>query len=328
MIQLDLQNARHIYRLGEPSRALWNSRTLWQPGKSRRGWEPAVLDEFQRWVARHPDADHSPSPGNLGRQLPRLSRFARSIRFELIRGSGVTRLAAPEGDWQEPTLQRLYLAVGTLMGRSLDTYGQLYEVKDRGSDHRQQRIPVSQTSASTSLHTDSSSAKVQPDLVGLLCLQPAREGGQSRIASALTAHRHLRNTCPELLKELYGDFIRDMVTPGSEPTIRQRLQNRFPVFHNDPLRGLNFRYMRFWIETGHTRIGLSLEEAQIAALDALEEALEAPDAVTTFSLRAGEMLWLDNWTVAHDRTAFVDDPQHPRRLLRMWLELPSGLRQR
>jgi len=94
MIQLDPQNARHIYRLGEPSRALWNARTLWQPGKSRRRWEPAVLDEFQRWVARHPDADHSPSHGNLGGQLPRLSRFARSIRFELTRGSDVTRLVA------------------------------------------------------------------------------------------------------------------------------------------------------------------------------------------------------------------------------------------
>lgn len=328
MIQLDLQNARHIYRLGEPSRALWNARTLWQSGKSRRGWEPAVLNEFRCWVARHPDTDDSPSHGNLDWQLPRLSRFARSIRFELTRGSGVTRLAAPEGEWHEPTLQRLYLALGTLMGRSLDTYGQLYEVKDRGSDHRQQRIPVSQTSASTSLHTDSSSAQVQPDLVGLLCLQPAREGGQSRLASALTAHRSLRNTCPELLEELYGDFIRDVVTPGSDPTIRQRIQNRFPVFYNDPLRGLNFRYMRFWIETGHARIGLPLEEAQIATLDALEEALEAPDAVATFSLRAGEMLRLDNWTVAHDRTAFVDDPQYPRRLLRMWLELPSGLRQR
>ena len=328
MIQLDLQHARHIYRLGEPCRALWNARTLWQTGKSRCGWEPAVLDEFHRWVARHLDTDHSPSHSSLSRQLPRLSRFARSIQFELTRRSGVTWLAAPDGEWNELTLQRLYLVLGTLMGRSLDTYGQLYEVKDRGSNHHQQRIPVSQTSASTSLHTDSSSVQVQPDLVGLLCLQPAQEGGQSRIASALTAHRHLRKTCPELLEELYGDFFRDMVTPGSEPTIRQRLRNRFPVFYNDPVRGLNFRYMRFWIETGHACIGLPLEQVQIAALDALEEALVAPDAVATFSLRSGEMLWLDNWTVAHDRTAFVDDPQRPRRLLRMWIELPSGLRQR
>ena len=328
MIQLELQHTRHIYRPDEPSRALWNAKTIWQPEKSRRQWAFAVIDEFLRWYASHPDDDDTPPNGILNNQLPRLSHFARSIRFELTRGTGVTWLAAPDGDWHELTLRRLYLVLGTLMGQSIDTYGQLYEVRDRGSDHRQQRIPVSQTSASTSLHTDSSSAQVQPDLVGLLCLQPARQGGESRIASALTAHNILRNTCPELLEQLYGDFIRDMVTPGTEPTIRQRLRNRFPIFHDDPVRGLNFRYMRFWIETGHARIGLPLETDQIAALDALEQALEAPDAVATFSMRSGEMLWLDNWTVAHDRTAYVDDPQRPRRLLRMWIELPSGLRQR
>ena len=119
-----------------------------------------------------------------------------------------------------------------------------------------------------------------------------------------------------------------MVTPGTQPTIEQRLRNRFPIFYNDFARGLNFRYMRFWIETGHARAGAPLDDIQIAALDALEDALEAPGAVATFSLRAGEMLWLDNWTVAHDRTAFVDDPERPRRLLRMWLDLPPGLRQR
>lgn len=317
-----------MYQPLESSRALWDASNLWSEKKSRRLWSPAVLTEFFRWYASRPDGDQLPSNAQLGRQLPGLSRFARLVRCELTRGSGVTWLAAPEGDWHESTLRSLYLVLGTLMGRPLDTYGTLYEVKDRGSDHRQKRIPVSQTSASTSLHTDSSSVDVQPDLVGLLCLQPAPEGGESRITSALTAHERLRESCPELLEQLYADFVRDVVTPGTQPTIEQRLRNRFPIFYNDFARGLNFRYMRFWIETGHARAGAPLDDIQIAALDALEDALEAPGAVATFSLRAGEMLWLDNWTVAHDRTAFVDDPERPRRLLRMWLDLPPGLRQR
>ena len=317
-----------MYQPFESSRALWDASNLWSEKKSRRLWSPAVLTEFFRWYASRPDGDQLPSNAQLGRQLPGLSRFARLVRCELTRGSGVTWLAAPEGDWHESTLRSLYLVLGTLMGRPLDTYGTLYEVKDRGADHRQKRIPVSQTSASTSLHTDSSSVDVQPDLVGLLCLQPAPEGGESRITSALTAHERLRESCPELLEQLYADFVRDVVTPGTQPTIEQRLRNRFPIFYNDFARGLKFRYMRFWIETGHARAGAPLDDIQIAALDALEDALEAPGAVATFSLRAGEMLWLDNWTVAHDRTAFVDDPERPRRLLRMWLDLPPGLRQR
>ena len=249
-----------MYQPFESSRALWDASNLWSEKKSRRLWSPAVLTEFFRWYASRPDGDQLPSNAQLGRQLPGLSRFARLVRCELTRGSGVTWLAAPEGDWHESTLRSLYLVLGTLMGRPLDPYGTLYEVKDRGADHRQKRIPVSQTSASTSLHTDSSSVDVQPDLVGLLCLQPAPEGGESRITSALTAHERLRESCPELLEQLYADFVRDVVTPGTQPTIEQRLRNRFPIFYNDFARGLNFRYMRFWIETGHARAGAPLDD--------------------------------------------------------------------
>ena len=322
MIQLD----RQLDRPGHASRRLWNAETLWQPGLSQRRWPVVVLDEFVHWHANHPDGQKEEYSGNLRKQLPELSRFIRSIQLELTFGTGVTRIAGPGEDWSESTLRQLYWVSGTLMGRSVDSYGRIYEVKDRGADHRRVRIPVSQTSASTGFHTDSSSVDVQPDLVGLLCLQPARQGGKSRLTSALTAHERLRHTCPQLLELLHRDFIRDIVIPGTQPTIQHRLRNRFPIFCDDPLQGLNFRYMRFWIETGQQRVGRPLTSVQVEALDALEQALEAPGAVATFSMQSGEMLWLDNRTVAHDRTAYVNDPLRPRRLLRLWLNLPSGLR--
>ena len=327
MIQLDHQPARNVDRLGQSFRPLWTAETIWQTGQLRKQWPAVVVDEFLDWYASHPDGQKEEHGDNLHKQLPGLSHFARGIQLELTRGTGVTRVAAPGGDWHESTLRQLYWMLGILMGSPIDSYGKLYEVKDRGSDHRTQRVPVSQTSASTSFHTDSSSVHVQPDLVGLLCLQPARQGGESRITSALTAHKLLRHSCPQLTELLHADFIRDMVTPGTDPTLQHRLQNRFPIFHHAPDRGLKFRYMRYWIETGQQRVGHPLTPVQVEALDALDQALAAPGAVATFSMQAGEMLWLDNWTVAHDRTSYVDDPLRPRRLLRMWLESPSGLRQ-
>ncbi len=327
MIQLDQPLTRNDLRWGEHSRPLWNAETIWQPTKSWRQWPGPIVDEFVKWYTSHPDGKKEEVSGHLPLQLPRLSQFARDIQLELTRGTGVVRIATPGEDWDESSLRQLYWVFGVLMGRPIDSYGKLYEVKDRGFDHRQKRVPVSQTSASTSLHTDSSAVHVQPDLVGLLCLQPAQQGGESRITSALTAHERLRQNCPHLLKWLYGDFIRDIVTPGVEPTMQRRLENRFPVFRHHPGHGLNFRYMRYWIETGQQRAGLPLTPVQVEALDALEQALESRSAVSTFSLQRGEMLWLDNWTVAHDRTAYVDDPLRPRRLLRMWLNLPLERRQ-
>ena len=328
-----IQLARQTDDYQNPVRPGWTAETVWASRLSQCQWPLAVLDEFLHWHTSHPNGRKEENIDSLHTQLPGLSRFAADLRLELIGRTGVVRIAAPggeRGNWDESAWRQLYWVSGLLMGSPLDAYGKLYEVKDHGSDHRHKRIPVSQTSAATSLHTDSSSADIQPDLVGLLCLQQAREGGKSRISSALMAHEVLRQTCPDLLELLYCDFIRDIVTPGTHPTIERRLRNRFPIFCNDPMRGLNFRYMRYWIETGQQQVGRPLTATQVTALDALEHALEAAGAVATFMLQPGEMLWLDNRTVAHDRTAYVDDPRHPRRLLRLWLNLPSefSLRQR
>ena len=327
MIDPDHQRVSRVEATGNAPRPLWNARTVWQPGGSQQAWPSVALNEFLSWHTDHPEGPNDEDDGSLPAQLPKLNRFAREIQRELTHGTGVALLSAPGDGWDESALRQLYWVSGILMGKPITSYGKMYEVKDQGTDHRRQRIPVSQTSASTSLHTDSSSALVQPDLVGLLCIQPAREGGDSRITSALTAHRLLEQTCPELLKLLYGDFFRDVVTPGTEPTLQCRLENCFPIYHNDPDRGLNFRYMRYWIETGQQGVSRPLSPAQIEALDALERALEAPGAVATFSMQQGEMLWLDNRTVAHDRTAYVDDPLRPRRLVRLWLDLPPGQQQ-
>jgi alpha-ketoglutarate-dependent taurine dioxygenase len=37
--------------------------------------------------------------------------------------------------------------------------------------------------------------------------------------------------------------------------------------------------------------------------------------------RAGDMQFLDNRVILHSRTAYEDDPAHPRDLLRIWVDL-------
>ena len=53
--------------------------------------------------------------------------------------------------------------------------------------------------------------------------------------------------------------------------------------------------------------------------DALEEALERPEHHVTLRLERGDALWVHNGATAHDRMAFLDDPQRPRRLMRAWV---------
>jgi alpha-ketoglutarate-dependent taurine dioxygenase len=250
-----------------------------------------------------------------GEALPEL---AARMRRTLTQGCGVIWLRGLSGV-QEPLLRRIYGLLAGCIGTPIDTYGRQYDVHDSGRSHLAKAIPVSQTNADTSFHTDSSSVRVEPDAVGLLCVRRARHGGRSLVSSARRAHACLRRADPRALQLLYRDYIRDLVTPGLDAT--DIIANRFPVFHCDRQYGLTLRYMRYWIEKGHQRAGLALDADEVAALDRLDALLGAPEHVVGFDLNPGDMLWVNNRSVAHNRTSYEDDPDSPRLMVRMWLNL-------
>ena len=250
---------------------------------------------------------------------PGLDGLAARIARELDTGSGVAWVQGLS-DLSEPVLRLVYLKLGLALGPTMDTYGRLYDVRDTGASYRDRPIPVSQTRESTGMHTDSSGKLVRPGVIGLACVRPAREGGASRLVSAAQAHETLRTRAPALLARLYGSFVRDVVTPGSDRAEEQVAANRFPVFAYEGR--LSLRYMRYWIEKGHARIGDPLDRGALDAFDALDAALADPAHVLAFQMAPGDLLFLDNTTVAHDRDAYLDDPAVPRLLLRLWLDRP------
>ena len=300
----------------------WNAGELHDSSAWRIAVPPPVLDEFAAfWEGAALEAEFAEScdPGRF--PLPRLRAFAARLRTELTAGTGVawvtSGLPARSG---EAANRLFFVAVGSAIGRPLEPYGRLYEVRDTGRSHRDESIPASQTRAETGFHTDSSARDTLPDVVGLLCLQPAMAGGDTLISSATTVHETLRSVQPHDLSLLYRRFVRDVVTPGAHrPAL---YENRFPVFCFDRGPGPVFRYMRYWIETGCQRAGVALTPAELSAFDQLDAMLGSREHAVRLRLRGSEMLWLNNRTVAHNRTEFRDDPASPRRLLRMWLALP------
>ena len=249
--------------------------------------------------------------------LPSVRALAAQISRELDNGAGVAWVRqVPPLD--EQTMRLLYLALGLQLGTPIETYGRLYDVTDTGASYKDKPIPVSQTRESTGMHTDSSMKSVCPWVIGLLCIRPAPRGGNSRIVSAAETHEQLRAASPALLQRLYGAYVRDVVTPGADRSPEGVAQNRFPVF---AWRGrLVFRYMRYWIERGHDRTGIPLGPEDIAAFDMLDRELSTERNVLTFRMGPGEMLFINNTTVAHDRDAYEDDPAAPRLLVRLWVE--------
>lgn len=301
------------------SRSPWTNADLAQRSEHNLSFDEGIIEELLQWRRDCPEIVDEEVTHDDVAEMSRLKQLALQTREEVYRGSGVVRVSAPpEEAMDDDLLRRYYLAFGVHLGTPLGNYGRLYEVRDRGGDYTKTAIPVSQTRAATGLHTDSSAVDVLPDLVGLICIRPAPTGGASRIACALLAHQKLSQKHPELCRILEEPHYRDIVTPGADQS--QRLRNRFPVFDvSAESRGPICRYMRFWIEKGYEKAEIEPHPQLQEALDCLDAILEEPDSVATFTLQRGEMLWVDNTTTLHDRTAYEDDPDAPRLLLRQWV---------
>ena len=282
--------------------------------KRFQAWRAVDLASSNHWIfaAEASLAEADPA---------KLRAWCQPLITELRNGSGVA-LVRGLGQLDGPALRQLYLAIGCCIGEVDTTYGALYDVTDSGGSYRQQAIPVSQTHASTSVHTDSSRRETHPRWVGLACIRQAPLGGGSRLVSVVAVHDQLAQTHPALLQRLKGSFHRDLVTPGSRNDLAGIKANRFPVF-SDASDGPTLRYMRYWIETGHQRIGQPLEPLDRDAFDVLDAALNDPQLRHDFALAPGDLLFIDNHKVAHDRESYQDDPSAPRLMVRLWLNHAS-----
>jgi alpha-ketoglutarate-dependent taurine dioxygenase len=218
----------------------------------------------------------------------------------------------------------LYWMIGQLLGEPVAQNVQgtlLYDVRDSGQDvARGARFSV--TRYESSFHTDNSFGETIVDYVGLLCLKTAQSGGVSQVVSGLTAVEALRREHPEALATLCRPFHVDRrggVRAGEALTVlRPAIEREGPV----PL----FRYLRYWIEAGHEKAGAPLTLAQREALDRLDEVLNRPPLRAEFSLEPGQVYFVNNRWILHNRTAFEDHPEPDRRrhLVRLWLETGTG----
>jgi alpha-ketoglutarate-dependent taurine dioxygenase len=290
-------------------------------------WRRDTLDESANWYFRLPEElldavagplAHPPEPIADAR-LPQAAREAlKPAADALEHGRGFVVVQVPR-EYTDRQRVHLYWLVGQALGRPVvqNVEGTLlYDVRDTGQDLRQ-GARFSVTSYESSFHTDASFFDEIVDFVGLLCLRTARSGGISQLVDGRTVCEELARRCPDALAVLRQPFHVDRrggTRPGESATAL------FPVLGQDRT-GPVFRYLRYWIEAGHTRAGQPLSVAQKAALDALDSVLGDPNLRAEFTMRPGEMFFLNNRWLLHNRTAFEDfaEPEKRRHLVRLWL---------
>ena len=239
------------------------------------------------------------------------SRLRDGIGLAVLDGIPVERFSVGEN-------RALGWLLGSFLGRLVAQKwdgAMLYDVRDTGQDLTY-GVRRSVTNLDLQFHTDAPWLAAPPELVGLLCLHPAREGGLSRFVSLVTAHEELERRQPALLKRLYEPFPWDRQAEHApeDPKVARQ-----PVFERaaDGLRG---RYNHSLVENAEELEGMRLDQDGRDALTAMSATINSPANWVEFTIEKGQLQYLNNRLFAHSRTPFrdADEPERKRHLIRLW----------
>jgi len=250
--------------------------------------------------------------------LVKVSDRLMALHEDLLDGRGFTLIRGLSNtDWTDAELTRAFWIIGSMFGNPVSQNGHgdlLGHVTDlRKTD--KSAVRLYQTNAAQPFHSDSC------DIVGLLCLRPAKHGGESAIASSATIHNQLLENNPDDLRTLYNKFICDRygeVPEGKAPF--------YPVHVFNSVAGkLVCCGMDPDIRSAPRLDSVDdLNDSQLSALDAFQQS--AKDTALRMMLERGDIQLVNNLTVVHSRESFEDHTELEQRryLLRLWLSSPLG----
>jgi hypothetical protein len=238
---------------------------------------------------------------------------------QLFQSPGALRLQVSP-DYSDEELRVLYAMISRSLGYLNNRYTYFFDVMDRGLDYTKEAIPVSKTKAETGYHTDSTAKHYFPDVVGLLCLQPALSGGESLLTNAANLYNFLMRTYPQFNELLHSPLCRDVITPGTIQNTEAIRANDIPLFQPDSHGGVIFRYMRYWIESALDKLHEPTPQGLQEMLDTIDAYFANPEHAMCFRLERGEMLFVNNRFLCHNRTAFIDGDK-PRLYVRVWINM-------
>ena len=298
--------------------AAWRAADIRAAEDWRVGLSETHRDEVRRAVGASRDrglAIHEMTRASF--DLPTLGPVLDAARRAVVDGRGfVLMRGLPIEGMDRDWVMRAWFGIGAWFGtaRPQNAAGHLVgHVTDLGEDKADPKTRLYRTNARQRFHIDSC------DIVGLLCLRPAKSGGASALCSSVAIVAEIARTRPDLAQILAQPFVYDRkgeVPAGAGP------HYEIPVVHRFAGRTTVF-FARDFIESAQKRFPdiPRLTAAQTEALDLVERLAESDAFRLDMDFRPGDMQFVHNHVLLHSRSAYEDWPEPGRRrhLLRLWL---------
>jgi hypothetical protein len=249
--------------------------------------------------------------------LPSLRPLLQAQAAEIESGKGFALLRGlPVDTWPLDKCQRIYWGISSYIGQAISQspLGDLMNsVTDRGFKRGDANYRANRGRGELFFHSDFA------DVVGLLCVRPAKTGGVSRLVSSMTVFNMLLQEAPQHLEVLYRGFHfyrKKEEAVGTAP------------LSEHPLPMLSYRdgalammYWPHWAGAAAQVRGIPFTPAEQAALDAVNALTRRVDLILNTNFQPGDIQYLNNYKILHSRTDYEDHDEVDRKryLERLWL---------
>jgi alpha-ketoglutarate-dependent taurine dioxygenase len=302
----------------------WKAQDVQNDASWTHRFSPQDIEEID--AAFRKVQDERLSWGDFGKDqfpLPTLSLKLKEIDEQVRNGRGFVLIKGfPVERYTLNQIKTIYWGLGTHMGQVIshnvagDFVAAVTDLALNSTDPNRRNNTTNQL---LDPHTDLA------DVVSLLCIQQAQEGGMSSLVSTAAIHNEIVTQHPEYLEVLYEGFYHDFRGYGPNGDPNEVTPTPIPVFEYNNGR-VSCAFAKKIIETGATKRGVPLTDLQQKAINYVHELGIREDMRVDMMLEPGDIQIINNFSTLHARTNYFDhDDGRKRYLLRMWINMNDSV---
>lgn len=294
---------RPMSRLGEPSGAWRMDNAGGAEGLTRRlGAEHlGALDAAVRATAGREATDVTVEDFSAAA----IAELMAAVRYDLMAGRGAALLCGIDlSRYDLDEFKRLHFGLGTHLGTASPQSARgdrIGMVRKEPSPERRGYLSDAELGPHTDFH----------EILSLASVVTSREGGVSGFVSAAAVYGVMRDERPDLVALLERGYP----YPTSLSSVTDYAVPSFSVVDGHIAL---YNYVIFIAQAAEIR-GEPVPPALVEALRYMFRVAARPELMTRFTMQPGQIVFWHNFRVMHSRTAFRNEPDRERLLMRLWL---------